>query len=67
MPAAERGAEAGLLELSVSTISASARISFGIGLAHLRDQHRDELHISGSLAPSRWAWRMARRMIRRST
>jgi len=52
--------------LSVSVISASARMSSGNACPISRTTIGTSFHISGSFAPSSSAWRMARRMMRRS-
>ena len=64
---AERALEARLLELQRLGDQRLRAHQLGIRIAHLVHQRRHQLVDHGSCAPRMWAWRMARRMMRRST
>ncbi len=66
--AVEGGLEAGFLAAEGLLDQRLGPAELGEGGAHLGDEGGDELSTSpGPAAPRRWAWRMARRMMRRST
>jgi hypothetical protein len=66
-PVGQRAAELHFLALQRFLDQRLGAAEFGIGLAHFGHQRGTRRCINGSFAPSRCAWRMARRMIRRST
>ena len=66
-PARERDAEARLLELERLGDQRLGAQELRVGLAHLARQRRDQAPHQRIARPRIWAWRMARRMIRRST
>ncbi len=65
--ARERVAEPGLFEAQGFDDERFGTQKLGVSLTHFPRKAGTSRHIKGSLAPSIWAWRMARRMIRRST